>query len=137
MTALAFGLETELSKAVFEDVAKTDWSYPYIAAAVYHGVITGINEQTFGVGSDITRQDMAVILHRVYQMAGTDGSDTQFSFLDEGEISDYAKTAVHVLAGANLISGRDDGCFDPKTSVTRAEAAKLIDSVVQKVGGSN
>ena len=98
-----------------------DWYTPYIAAAVEHGIITGRDDGTFGVGDYITRQDIAVIIHR------TQGSPAVeiHEFPDSAAISDYAVTAVSYLYSAGIASGDDMGNFNPVNSATRAEASKM------------
>ncbi len=46
------------------------------------------------------------------------------AFTDEGLIT--YKTAVGVMHGAGVLSGYTDGSFNPKGSITREEAAKLV-----------
>lgn len=46
------------------------------------------------------------------------------SFADEDQIT--YRDAVQSLCQAGIVNGKDDGTFDPKGSVTRAEAAKMI-----------
>lgn len=99
-----------------------DWYTPYISAAVNNGIITGRDDGTFGVGDDITRQDIAVIIHRAM---GTAASEA-ISFPDTDQISDYAVDAVSYLAANNIVSGDDLGNFNPKNPATRAESSKIL-----------
>ena len=50
------------------------------------------------------------------------------SFSDEDQIT--YRDAVLSLCQVGIINGKDDGTFDPKGSVTRAEAAKMIATYV-------
>lgn len=101
------------------------WYTPYIAAAVNNGIITGRDNGTFGVGENITRQDMAVIIYRALNLSGADIHE----FTDSVQISDYAVSAVSALYNMGIISGYTDGSFGPKDNATRAEAAKMLYSV--------
>lgn len=109
--------------------ANGGWYTPYIAAAVQNGVITGMGDGTFGVGSNITRQDMAVIIYRAMNIA----SGEMHEFTDSADISDYAAEAVSALYNMSIIGGYPDGSFSPKASASRAEAAKMLYSVYNKV----
>ena len=48
------------------------------------------------------------------------------TFTDNGDIADYAKTAVAALTNSGICNGRDDGSFAPQATATRAEAAKML-----------
>lgn len=83
----------------------------------------------FGIGSNITREDMAVIAYRTAVVCGLmeDGErESEFVFEDDAQISDYAKTAVYRLAEEEIINGVGDDYFAPKSNLTRAQAAKII-----------
>lgn len=101
------------------------WYTPYIAAAVDSGIITGRDNGTFGVGENITRQDMAVIIFRALGLSAGEIHE----FTDSAEISDYAIDAVSALYNMGIISGYTDGSFGPKNNASRAEAAKMLYSV--------
>lgn len=120
MLCVALGL-TEEAEIAFADVAGDDWSAPYIKKAVKAGLISGVDENTFGYGVGISRQDIAVILHRTIK----DTTGTA-QFADNGEIADYAKDAVGALSGLKILNGFEDGSFKPNASCTRAQAAVII-----------
>lgn len=123
MVVLAFDLYDESAQVNFGDVKDGDWYYPYIASAVKAGLIQGVSADSFGTGSKIIRQDIAVILARAL---GNETEMTPRSFQDEHEISEYAKKAVSKLSALGIISGMSNGYFAPKNYATRAEAAKLV-----------
>ena len=120
MLCVALGL-TEEAEITFADVAGDDWSAPYIKKAVKAGLISGVDENTFGYGVGISRQDIAVILHRTIK----DTTGTA-QFADNAEIADYAKDAVGALSGLKILNGFEDGSFKPNASCTRAQAAVII-----------
>ena len=49
---------------------------------------------------------------------------------NEDEISEYAREAVSRLGGAGIVNGLPNGSFNPFGSLTRAEAAKVIYSMI-------
>ena len=49
-----------------------------------------------------------------------------YEFTDWQDISDWSMTAVRYCLNAGIMSGRDDGSFDPQGKATRAEAASMI-----------
>lgn len=112
----------------FSDVIYGEWYYNSVAAAYQYKIIKGITETEFGTGKNISRQDMAVILCNTLKSAGKSfGGETEKTlFADDDKISDYAKDAVYTLQTAGMLSGRDNGEFDPYMPATRAEAAQLL-----------
>ena len=109
----------------FNDVAD-DWSKPYIASAVKHGIVNGMSEADFGSFSSISREQAAVIVYRTLKNLGIDLSGEAASFADEAQSADYAKEAIAALSGAKIINGKGNNMFAPTDSLTRAEAAKII-----------
>jgi len=126
--ASAFNMEN--AKVDFDDVTKDRWSYTYIASAYKLGIITGESETYFGASTNITRQDMAVILERVLKIAGIKNNSEKSDFSDYETVSDYAKSAVDMLSDLGIINGMGDGTFAPKQPVTRAQAAKVVFEVL-------
>ena len=117
----------------FNDVHSTDWFYSYVGAAAKAGLITGY-EGSFNPHTNISRQDSAVIIYRLYKDKANTTSD--ISFTDDGNIADYAKDAVAALANAGIINGYEDGTFKPLNSISRAEIAKLVVRAITLWGGN-
>lgn len=118
----ALGLPTGSGVTSFADVDASQWYAPYIAAAVDNGLITGYSDDWFGLGDNITREDIATIL---YRSLGTEPTAAA-SFVDMGSVADYAKQAVALLSELGVVNGYTDGTFGPKNLATRAEAAVMI-----------
>lgn len=118
----------------FEDVSEGAWYYQSVVAAVNAGIVNGYSERIFGVGENIKREDMAVIL------AGLINSDInregRREFTDSNEIAEYAKESVSKVSALGIINGFDDNTFAPKSFCTRAQAAVVIYNLI-KVGGYN
>ena len=127
MIAGALKLTGIESEATFDDVDKNAWYYPSVCALVRENIVNGISITKFGIGNNITREDMAVILGRVYDLKNLALEKKLMpEFTDEDTISEYALESVKKLAGLKIIGGYDDGSFKPKNSLTRAEAAVVI-----------
>ena len=112
----------------FEDIDPEEWYAEPVAAAISAEIINGISETEFGVGSDITREDMAVMIYRAVGAAGLELEvevENPAELSDMDEVSDYAKEAVNFLVSKGVIRG-SDGSFLPRSYATRAEAAQII-----------
>ncbi len=137
---LTSGLKLVGAEAVaeFTDVSENDWFYRPVAAALRAGIIQGNPDKSFGTGSYITRQDMAVMLARAAEFKGYTWQKLKnVEFTDSDNISDYAADAVEKLAKNEVINGMTDGSFMPKQNLTRAEAAKVICGFLKLVGMLN
>ena len=100
-----------------------DWYSPFIAAAAANGLVNGRDDGTFGIGDQITRQDIAVI---IYRALGSPEVSEHHAFPDAGMISDYAQNGVSHLYNIQIIRGDDNGNFNPQNSATRAEASVML-----------
>ncbi len=133
----AFDALDEKATASFADVAEDRWSYKYIATANRLGLVTGEDDSTFNPTGIITREDMAVIMHRAMNLASLEDGTYTLDFTDADEIAPYAVDAVNQLAGKKIINGMGDGTFAPKGTVTRAQAAKVVYELLALIGGVN
>lgn len=131
---------TDDAENVFKDVEPASWYAPYVNTAAALGVVSGIEDDVFGTGMKITRQDMSVLIARFLEKKGfkLDGTNAA-EFSDDADIADYAVNGVYALKSAGLISGMDNNCFAPMESATRAQTAKILYSVYTYIqnGGEN
>lgn len=123
--ALAWGYEVADGDTAFTDVESGAWYAPYVAALTKTEIINGIGNGLFGVGEQLSRQDLAVLLYRVKGNTLTATRQWQ-EFTDYDTVGEYAKEAVKALYCAGCIDGMEDGTFRPEVACTRAEAAKMI-----------
>ncbi|MBO5008838.1 MAG: S-layer homology domain-containing protein [Clostridia bacterium] len=128
MAVNVFGFYDADAQCVFADTAEDAWHYDYIASAASKGIINGISDSEFGVGSTITRQDMAVIIYRIAKLCGLQLTEDgeYLPFADEIHISEYAFEAVTELTKSGIINGAGNNSFLPAGLATRAEAVKML-----------
>lgn len=130
----AMGLsDEEYGDNIFSDVSSDAWYAPFVNIANKYGIVTGRDDGTLGVGDNITRQDMAVMLYRALQSRGVNVDAADMIFDDGEDISDYAKDAVSALCNLGAINGVGDNKFEPLGTATRAQAAKVIYSVLEQL----
>ncbi|MCK9479382.1 MAG: S-layer homology domain-containing protein [Firmicutes bacterium] len=128
----AFNLLDPYAECEFTDTQKNDWHYPYIASAKNHNIITGMSSSLFGADYAISRQDMSVMAYRLASRLGIKFEiNTNIDFTDSGLIEDYAITAVYAFKSVNIISGMPNGDFAPNLNTKRAEAAKVICTLME------
>lgn len=116
---------------LFTDTASGDWFSRSVATAAKHRLIVGYEDGSFRPNQGITREEMAVLVHRAWTFA--DGRALSQSpvnripqFLDTDRINLWAIPAVQRLAESGWIEGRTDGFFEPQQPASRAEAAVML-----------
>ncbi|MNM06316.1 Mannan endo-1,4-beta-mannosidase precursor [compost metagenome] len=123
-----FGLSVKAT-ANFSDVPASAWYSDQLAIAKNAGYYEGFSGNQALATTEITRQDAATLLARIFELSASSSQTASVSaFKDSGTISSYAKDAVAALSDA--IKGYEDGSFQPKGKITRAETVALIDRIV-------
>lgn len=123
-----FRFSSEATECAFTDVADDAWYRSAIIVAQDKGVVSGVDETTFGVGKTITREEMCAMVYRAMTAARmtTEAKYDAYIFADQANISEYAADAITALYKAGIISGVSDTEFAPKADVTRAMAARVL-----------
>ena len=117
----------------FTDV-KADADYaPYVNWAASKGIISGTTDTTFAPDSQITREQMAVILKNYAAKLGYTIPKTlkAVTFADNAKISSQAKEAVQSMQQAGILAGKTNNRFDPAGTATRAEVATVLRRFVE------
>ncbi|MFA1810592.1 S-layer homology domain-containing protein [Bacillus anthracis] len=109
---------------VFDDVPVNYWAYDDIMDVVYNKVMLGYGNGKFGVGDNVTREQVAAVLYRTLNLKKEgplknpykDISERATMFLDE----------ILVLTKHGIFKGDEKGNFRPAAPVTRAEMAQIL-----------
>ena len=132
MIVSAFNLLDDSAVVEFNDVDSYAWYYPYVASAYKSLLISGLGNDNFGIGDNMTRQDMAVIAYRILKAKGIAiNGETAEEFADYGEVAPYAKEAVSAMQKAGIMSGSGNNEFRPTAYATRAEVARIIVALLE------
>lgn len=138
MVARAFGLESEADAASrFRDIGSNHAIAASIGAATKAGIINGYVDGTFKPNNHITREQMAVMVVRAMEVAGKPASYNSSvlqKFKDRNKIGGYAREAVIQAVSSGLIAGVSHDSFNPAGKASRAQAAVMLQRVLQQVG---
>ena len=133
MLSETFGLTSDTAASSFEDVPEDVWFYKYVSSAYQSDIVKGHSQEIFGAGEVISRQDMAVMCYKAMikknDKCFADINSTM-DFNDSLDVADYAVHAVEKLSGAGIIKGMEDNTFAPNENVTRAQAAVIIERII-------
>lgn len=123
----AFGMESGPDSKTFADIGTDHMFYSAIAAASNAGIVDGFNDNTFRPDNMITREEIMLIISRL-----TDREPASVAnFWDIG--SDYLYIRqLSKVSEDGIIGGYPDGSFKPYNKTTRAEAATMIVSALNK-----
>ena len=124
ISALGNDME-EVVEQTFSDVSTEAWYAPYVEMAYKYGIIAG-DGVYFYPDNNITRQEMAVMTARAFGIES--GSDITFN--DGDSIADWAVESVKAISGAGIMGGYEDNTFRPEDNTTRAQAAAVIDRIL-------
>lgn len=117
-------------KTIFPDVKVGQYYNPAVAWGADRYVMSGYDDGLFRPEKTISREELALLIYNYAKYKGMDVSNIEgmavYEFTDWQDISDWSMTAVRYCLNAGIMSGRDDGSFDPQGKATRAEAASMI-----------
>lgn len=114
----------------------TDTDDPDVLKAYNLSVVQGVDTDKFAPDALVSRQEIGVMLYRVFHLSGQfpQGTAQIVQFADEASIADWAKDAIVYVASAGIIQGKSGGLFDPLGQATREEAIVLIRRTAASTG---
>ena len=120
----------------FKDVADGQWYTDAVRWAVANGIVNGYDEETFGTGDSVTREQLATILYRSAKAKGRGFTGIWFfplAFKDADQVSDYAYEAMCWMNKNGIINGISDTELSPKSDAVRAQVATMLMRFSEKV----
>lgn len=131
MVVNAFNLVDTSAAANFSDLDKSQWYYAFVASAVKNGIMRGYNQQLFGVGDFVKKQDGATILAnclvKISKMTyPTYPQNIIDQYLDNNDITSYAIPSVALVTVGNVMKGDPTAKFLPLSNITRAQMATAL-----------
>lgn len=129
----ALGLQST-GTTPFADVKKDDWYTSAVEAAYKAGIVTGRSQTQFAPNATITREEMAVMIIRAYEVKTGKKVDTtskQSQFADDQLISEWARGSVQAAFDLLLLKGRGSNQFNPQGVTNRAESVQVIANVLE------
>ena len=135
-----YRLETEPqveSEYVFTDIEEDTWYTKAVAWAKEYGIVNGVTATEFAPDANITREQIAAIMHRYAKHKGYDASAGEntniLSYDDAKNISEYAIASMKYVVGNGLIKGKTETTLNPQDNATRAEIAAILQRFVENI----
>ncbi|MCF6410099.1 S-layer homology domain-containing protein [Pseudalkalibacillus salsuginis] len=138
MITRALGLlsNKDSNKNVFSDVDSSKWYNEAVYAARDANLINGYEGRTFKPGDTLTREEMITMIIRGLELVNGDQEADlkQLSpFKDGSRVGEWAKESVDIAIDKQLVNGKTTETLAPKDTVTRAEAATVINRLLSKL----
>lgn len=111
----------ETGSLPFSDVSDSDWYYDPVVYVYTNGLMTGTSDTTFSPNIATTRGMLVSILHRLE--GGPSVESAGFSDVNAG---DWYADAVNWAASVGVVSGFEDGTFQPNAPLTREQMAAIL-----------
>ena len=125
------GVKAGETESGFADIPANHYAAPYAAWAKANGIMVGMDGNTFGVNSTLTRQQMAVALARYARLRGALDKPFDLSaYQDAQAIASWAREDVATCSALGLLNGTG-GTFAPEGSTTRAMGAVILQRLDQ------
>lgn len=116
----------------FSDVNGSEWFADAVAKCSQAGIISGNPNGTFEPNKPVTREQAAKMIAEAFKLTAAD-ADAYRTFADSSSIAAYAREYVSALYEAGYIAGFPGGNYEPKKGLTRAEALKIIDNILDGI----
>lgn len=115
----------------FAEIPKDYWANEYINQAYTSKIVFGLPDGSFGLGQNVTRQDVAVMVYRTLISKGYKFEKHEnLLFDDNADIDSYALDAIYSLKDTGILSGSNNR-YRPKDFVSRAEVTKIISLAIK------
>ena len=126
------GIENYDYAGGFDDVTSDKYYAKYVNVARQYGICAGVSGNSFKPQDAITREEVMYMVYKGLELKGRD-LDTDTSALnaysDAYKIDPEYKTAVAALLNEGIVSGVSDTEVDPKSTITRAQMAVLLNNI--------
>ncbi|MBR4880354.1 MAG: S-layer homology domain-containing protein [Clostridia bacterium] len=135
MLANAEGIDTSAYDVeIFDDVASDKWFYGAVAWAYNEGIVSGMSETEFQPNGILTRSQLAVVMNNYMNEKYTVeiNENALDGFSDKPKSEYWYHDAMVYAVSAGLISGNSNGTLTAVGNVTRAQAAVIFKSFMEK-----
>ncbi|MEK4486139.1 S-layer homology domain-containing protein [Psychrobacillus sp. FSL H8-0484] len=115
-----------LGENPFSDTAGK-WYANDVQALYEAGITKGTTASTFNPEDPITRQQAAAFMARILEYLNIEAQVTgEANFKDAGKISAEYLPYIELLNSLEIMTGKQDGSFDPGASLKRAQTVKIL-----------
>lgn len=117
---------------MFKDVRKGAWYYDAVQWAGATAMAEGMGDGKFSPHSPITREQAVKLLFGFNLGTGNKtlySSEALINYVDDNVVSAWAEFSMKWAVQSKIIQGVSENRLSPKTFLTRAQAAKLLQNI--------
>jgi len=114
----------------FTDVSSTDWFFKEVSKAITAGYISGYEDGTLRPDTEISRQEVAIILSKLLKLKTPENKNAVSRFKDLESIPEWSEDPVNAVVANGYMAGYPDQTYQPERAITRAEAIVTLDRAV-------
>ncbi|MEW6622971.1 MAG: S-layer homology domain-containing protein [Bacillota bacterium] len=123
----------------FSDLPSRHWSFGAVEAAFRAGLVRGTGTGHFEPEREITRQEMAVMVARALELAGSDFAfkldvDLLARYEDAASTAEWARDGLALCLDLGIIRGRSKSHLWPLAATTRAESVVILKRILERAG---
>lgn len=140
MLVKGLGLRPQQAQVLkFSDVSADAWYADAIQTAYAYGVLSGYADGTYRPEAKISRQEALILIANAMKITGLSDQLSSVNgaldrYEDRMEVASSAYPAIEACIEAGLVTGRSSATLAPLANMTRAEAAALVQRLLQKSG---
>lgn len=108
---------------LFSDVSPKSSFLQGVMKTFAAGIFQGKENGRFGVADGLTREQMATTIVRAFELQDI---GEEITFKDWNRISPSHRDNVKILAQHGITTGKEDGTFDPKSTVNRVTFSVML-----------
>ena len=112
----------------FSDVNPGDWFYDNVMDAAQNGYVSGMGDGTFNPTGATTHAQFAAMIANA--MGYEADPDVESMFPDVAD-NYWGKAAINFCYENGIITGYEDGTFQPEKTITRQEAAAILNNAFE------
>ncbi|WP_346663392.1 leucine-rich repeat protein [uncultured Merdimonas sp.] len=117
----------------YEDVSAGEWYYDAVKYAYEHGLMTGLDDTTFGPNEKLARAQLAVIL---YRLNGSPEVEYDDIFPDVPENEWYTNAVIWAQQNGIVTGYTNTGEFKPGNDISRQEITTMMHRYAEYKGYS-
>ena len=116
----------------FSDIKESAWYYESVTAMSKAGIINGYTDGTFRPDNQITRAEFVTMIMQNKELS-------EFDTIPFTDVKSDLWSAKYIYSAykAKYIDGYEDNTFKPDNPITRAEAVKIINSILGRTDYRN
>lgn len=119
------------AEKVFKDVDPNTYYGPYVAWSKKQGLVAGYHGN-FRPKDSMTREEMAKVFQEYLKVEKKLSKREKRTFKDQKKLSSWAKESVDSLTSQGILQGDEQGNFNPKSPLTRAQVAQVLYQIDQQ-----